>query len=436
MDERLAIKVQSISKKYCKTLKRSMIYGLIDIGRNVLGLSSHSDRLRKGDFWALDDISFELRKGEALGVIGSNGAGKSTLLKLLNGIFWPDKGKIQIRGRVSALIEVGAGLNPLLTGRENIYVNGAILGMNKKEVDRKFDSIVEFADIGDFLDAPVKHYSSGMVVRLGFAVAVHCEPDILLVDEVLSVGDAAFSEKCMRRMNEIRKKGTTIVFVSHSLYRIEAFCNRVLWLEKGRFRKMGKVREVVSDYIDDQQKKSFLDSKDKETMREENSSKLLIIERVELADLDGNIKNEFEFSSTMNIRIYYNALKRIDYPLFNLKISCGDQELVDAGMLIDGYGPEYVKGRGIIECRLAFLPFAPRIYDIVVFVRSRDGIVDIAMEKSSTKFSIKEDRSGNIPMNGPMALALIKQGGPVYIPHEWSVDNERIDTIIQRQDVM
>src|SRR3990170_2258915 len=196
MDEDIAIKVEHVSKKYCKSLKNSMLYGVNDIARNSLGFSSHSERLRNGEFWAVDDVSFELKKGETLGIIGPNGAGKTTLLKMLNGIFWPDKGKITVRGRVGALIEVGAGFHPLLTGKENVYVNAAILGMTKKEVDKKFNDIVEFAGIGDFINVPVKFYSSGMFVRLGFAVAVHCEPDILLIDEILSVGDAKFRAKC------------------------------------------------------------------------------------------------------------------------------------------------------------------------------------------------------------------------------------------------
>src|SRR4030042_3217494 len=183
----IAIKVEHVSKKYCKSLKRSMLYGVQDIGRNMVGLSSRSDRLRKNEFWAVDDISFEVKRGETLGIIGPNGAGKTTLLKMLNGIFWPDKGKITMKGEFGALIEIGAGFHPLLTGRENIYINAAILGMKKKYVDEKFEDIIKFADIGDFIDTPVKFYSSGMFVRLGFAVAVHCEPDILLVDEVLAV---------------------------------------------------------------------------------------------------------------------------------------------------------------------------------------------------------------------------------------------------------
>ena len=212
----VAIKVENVSKKYSKSLKRSMLYGIKDIARNTIGLSSNSDKLRKNEFWALDDISFEVKKGETLGIIGPNGSGKTTLLKMLNGIFWPDKGKITVKGKVGALIEVGAGFHPLLTGRENIYINAAILGMTKEEVDKKFDEIVEFADIGDFLDVPVKHYSSGMFVRLGFAVAVHCEPDILLVDEVLAVGDSSFRKKSSERMKHFIKNGNkSIVIVTH-----------------------------------------------------------------------------------------------------------------------------------------------------------------------------------------------------------------------------
>lgn len=215
----------------------------------MFGLSSHSDRLRPGEFWALSDVSFELKKGESLGIIGSNGAGKTTLLKLLNGIFWPDNGRITVRGKVGALIAVGAGFHPLLTGRENIYVNGAILGMSKKEVDTKFDSIVEFADIGDFLDVPVKHYSSGMFVRLGFAVAVHCEPDILLVDEVLAVGDTDFQVKCYQRMHDIKEKGTTIILVSHNEYTIREQTTNCLYINNGKMRFLGPSEVGISLYI-------------------------------------------------------------------------------------------------------------------------------------------------------------------------------------------
>ncbi len=249
MDDDVAIKVEHVSKKYCKSLKRSMLYGIKDIARNTLGLSSHSDRLRKGEFWAVDDVSFEVKKGETLGIIGPNGSGKTTLLKMLNGIFWPDKGKITIKGRVGALIEVGAGFHPMLTGRENVYINAAILGMTKEEVDEKIDDIVEFAGIGDFIDTPVKFYSSGMFVRLGFAVAVHCEPDILLVDEVLAVGDKDFQIKCYQKMHEIKKRGTTIILVSHNEYTIREQAEKCLYLNHGKMKFLGPSEEAISLYI-------------------------------------------------------------------------------------------------------------------------------------------------------------------------------------------
>lgn len=251
MNKPIAIKVENVSKKYCRSLKKSMRYGMSDIGRNMLGLRSRSEQLRKDEFWAIDDVSFEIRRGEVFGLIGSNGSGKTTFLKMINGIFMPDKGKITVTGRVGALIAVGAGFHPTLTGRENIYVNGAILGMTKKEIDGKFDSIVEFADIGDFLDAPVKTYSSGMFVRLGFSVAVHGEPDILLIDEVLAVGDKDFQIKCYQKMAEVRKTGTTIILVTHNESVIREYTSQTLYLFNGTQRFFGSSDEAISLYIKD-----------------------------------------------------------------------------------------------------------------------------------------------------------------------------------------
>ena len=200
------------------------------------------------DFWALRDVSFEVERGEALGIIGQNGAGKSTILKLLYNITTPTKGEIRINGRLAALIEVASGFHPDLTGRENIYLNGALLGMKRREIAAKLDSIVDFAGVSAFIDTPVKRYSSGMYLRLGFAIAAHLEPDILLLDEVLAVGDADFQAKCIARINELRKSGTTIVFVSHNLGAVESLCDRVFLLRQGEVYKSGPARQVISDY--------------------------------------------------------------------------------------------------------------------------------------------------------------------------------------------
>ena len=200
------------------------------------------------DFWALRDVSFAVERGEALGIIGQNGAGKSTILKLLYNITTPTKGEIRINGRLAALIEVASGFHPELTGRENIYLNGALLGMKRREIAAKLESIVDFAGVAAFIDTPVKRYSSGMYLRLGFAIAAHLDPDILLLDEVLAVGDADFQAKCIARINQLKNGGTTIVFVSHNLGAVESLCDRVFLLRQGEVYKSGSARDVISEY--------------------------------------------------------------------------------------------------------------------------------------------------------------------------------------------
>lgn len=204
----------------------------------------------KEEFWALKDVSFEIKQGDRVGIIGRNGAGKSTLLKLINRITEPTTGKISIRGRVSSLLEVGTGFHPELTGRENIYLNGAVLGMTRKEIKRKFDEIVAFAEVEKFLDTPVKRYSSGMYVRLAFAVAAHLEPEILIVDEVLAVGDTAFQKKCLGKMQEVGQEGRTVLFVSHNMEAIMRLCNTAILLSNGSILRKGNVHEIIGKYLD------------------------------------------------------------------------------------------------------------------------------------------------------------------------------------------
>ena len=229
----ILIKAEHVSKKFCLSLKKSLWYGLKDMGKELLGMSQgNSGQLRPKEFWAVNDVSFEVKRGECLGLIGRNGAGKTTLLKMLNGLIKPDAGRIEMRGRVGALVALGACFNPVLTGRENIYVNASVLGIPKKEVDRKLDEIVDFAEIGDFIDTPVQNYSSGMAVRLGFAVASSLEPDILLLDEVLAVGDLGFQYKCFCRIGELMKRAA-VIFVSHSMASVASTCKRAMLMEHG-----------------------------------------------------------------------------------------------------------------------------------------------------------------------------------------------------------
>lgn len=231
MSEPLII-AENVSKKFCKDLKKSLWYGLQDLGSGVL--RKHGEKeLRSEEFWAVNDISFEVRRGQCLGLVGHNGAGKSTLLKMLNGLLNPDRGCIEMRGRVGALIELGAGFNPILTGRENIFNNAAVLGFTKKETQSKLDAIIEFSEIADFIDSPVQYYSSGMKVRLGFAVAAQMEPDIMLIDEVLAVGDMGFILKCFNKMDQLLGN-TAMILVSHSMPQIGRMCTNLLLMDHGK----------------------------------------------------------------------------------------------------------------------------------------------------------------------------------------------------------
>ncbi|HXD86218.1 MAG TPA: ABC transporter ATP-binding protein, partial [Urbifossiella sp.] len=253
----LAIRALGVSKQYrlgsgarggFTTLTETLAGAPRRLLDRIAGRDANRE-VRDDHFWALKDVSFDVTPGEAVGIIGKNGAGKSTLLKILARIVEPTAGRIELRGRIGSLLEVGTGFHPELTGRENIYLNGQILGMRRKEIDRQFDAIVDFAEVEKFIATPVKRYSSGMYARLGFAVAAHVEPEILVVDEVLSVGDMPFQEKCFERMRQVIRDGTTVVFVSHNLQALQMLCSRALLLSHGRTVTTGPAREVVAAYV-------------------------------------------------------------------------------------------------------------------------------------------------------------------------------------------
>lgn len=266
MSDEVLIRVDAVSKKFCRSLKRSLWYGVRDIFSDLNPAARHREvvgkpRLRSDEFWAVDDVSFELRRGETLGLIGFNGAGKTTLLKLINGLSKPDRGRIEMHGRVGALIALGAGFNPILTGRENIYVNGSVLGLSKREIDSRLEEIVEFAELSEFIDSAVQNYSSGMQVRLGFAVATAMDPDILLLDEVLAVGDARFRAKCYNRIGELQGKAA-VVFVSHGMDQIARVCSAGLYMERGTTQGKTSATEAIAmyeraNYVEDNDASAF-----------------------------------------------------------------------------------------------------------------------------------------------------------------------------------
>lgn len=245
MTDDFAIKFEGVSKKFRR-------------GRKLLLKEALVDMFKPGKtewFWALKDVNLPVKKGETIGIIGPNGSGKSTILKLISGFMIPDKGTISVNGKVSPLIELGAGFHPELTGAENLILNGVILGLTRKEVENRYDSIVDFAEIGDFINTPVKHYSSGMYMRLGFSIAVHTDPEVLLVDEILAVGDSSFQKKSFNKMEEFKKKGISIVFVSHNLKNVEKFCDRVIYLNNSEIKEDGKPDEMIKMYLADSEAK-------------------------------------------------------------------------------------------------------------------------------------------------------------------------------------
>ena len=237
------IKLENISMRFNLGIEKNF-----SIKEAFISIFDKSRRQKKTEFWALSDVSFDVKKGEVIGLIGSNGAGKSTLLKVVSGVMKPTKGKVTVNGQISPMIELGAGFDPELTARENIYLNGSILGYSKEFIDEKFEEIVEFSELRSFLDAPVKNFSSGMVAKLAFSIATVVDPEILIVDEILSVGDIKFQEKSKNKMMQMIKGGTTVLYVSHSLESIEELCDRVVWLEHGKVIKVGNTKEICKEY--------------------------------------------------------------------------------------------------------------------------------------------------------------------------------------------
>lgn len=248
-DGEVLIDCRGVSKRYCRHFKRSLFYGLLQLFYEFLPFKQmNTIPLRKGEFWANKDVSFQVKRGECLGIVGRNGSGKTTILKIINGLLKPDRGEIVMKGRVGALIALGAGFNPILTGRENVYINGSILGFKKREIDALMPKIIEFSELGEFLDTPVRNYSSGMKVRLGFAIAINIDPDILIIDEVLAVGDQKFRRKAREEIQELLNRDIAVIFISHNIHEVMGITSKVMWLDKGNVRMLGPSVEVCSAY--------------------------------------------------------------------------------------------------------------------------------------------------------------------------------------------
>ncbi len=422
----LAIRVENLSKLYRigkaqqrhDTLRDVLVDGLRGsmqrLSSFVLRRSSLSDEGRRTDgehIWALKDVSFEVQRGEVVGVIGRNGAGKSTLLKILSRITEPTSGRAEIHGRVGSLLEVGTGFHPELTGRENIYLNGAILGMKRAEIDRKFDEIVAFAEIEKFLDTPVKRYSSGMYVRLAFAVAAHLEPEILLVDEVLAVGDAAFQKKCLGKMGDVAKEGRTVLFVSHNMAAVENLCGRGFLLRNGRLASMGMIHEVVESYLTE----SAVGAKAQNGIIAENSGAGIALLALELLHKEGHPLPAVRAGDDLRLALTI----RSEHTIPHVAVTVGFNNLHGSRVTvlhseIAGFDLELTKGLNLAICTVPQIALVPGSYSLDIKLIS--GMESVLWAPGLGPLDIVTgDYYGSGKLPSPT------WAGACYVPQQWQI---------------
>ena len=376
-------------------------------------LKKSQGRSDEAGHWALNGVNFSLDQGHVMGIIGSNGAGKTTALKILCGVTLPTSGRAKINGRVSALIELGAGFHPDLTGRENIYLNGAILGLKTKEIDQKFDSIVAFSELEKFIDTPVKRYSSGMYARLGFAVAAHVDPDVLLVDEVLAVGDINFQQKCFNFISSFVNSGKTTIFVSHSLYALDQLCDQILWLDSGCVKMFGRAQDVLSAYMREQDEK--LQVIDISNLQ---AAPTLQVINVEIADAQGSCRRKFSCGEDVTVVIEYKAIEEIQQPYFVLAIwdAATRQSIALASMLVDNQAPERLIGHGRMMCTFKNPPLMPRTYQVWGEVYGSDRKSILLQWQPVGSFAIEESNPDSMQV---VSIRHQRADAPVKLFYAW-----------------
>jgi lipopolysaccharide transport system ATP-binding protein len=412
-----AITIESLGKRYTIGHQKGSSDGMRHAIENALRSplawlrSRHKQSVKEVDFWALRDVSFEVKHGDVVGIIGRNGAGKSTLLKILSRITVPTSGRIRIDGRIASILEVGTGFHQELTGRENIFLNGAILGMTRAEIIRKFDEIVDFSGIEEFLDTPVKRYSSGMYVRLAFAVAAHLEPEILIVDEVLAVGDATFQKKCLGKMGDFAQSGRTVLFVSHNAEAIRTLCQRGIWLKDGRLHKEGNADEILDDYFNDTSKElSFSFA---------NQDYGLVIQKVVLRNDRGEETSQFCPGEDLIVEIYYDARKPLTEPYVIVGVQGINGSCFTANMLLDGHQPQMLAGAGMLACRFKSLPLFPQSYSVKMSFRMNNASDMIVNYQDVAYFSVVGDLT-EYGYKGEF-LSRASRSTSVVVPYEWSL---------------
>jgi lipopolysaccharide transport system ATP-binding protein len=414
-----AVRFEHVSKRFRKGGPAYTSIGaeLGQLGRQLL-TRARGKSFEPTGYLALDDVSFEVEEGESFALIGANGAGKSTALRLLSRISSPTGGRIRGRGRVGALIEVGSGVHLELTGRENIWLYGSILGIPRREIRRRFDEIVAFAELEKAIDTQVKYYSSGMQLRLGFSVAAHLEPEIFVVDEALSVGDAMFQERCVSRMNELVRSGTTVLFVSHNLPAVESLCVRGLMLDLGKVVTEGPIKHVLAEYISrTQQRRIDLAG------LEENRGVVRIIS-AGCCNLDGEEQHVFAPHEGLELRLEFESSRPLERPMVSIGISDGraaavdnpSEALIACSMLEDGAAPQQVGTHWECRLRIEMLPLRPRLYQVWADVQDERGGGALMEWLEVAAFRV------DAPVReGPQALASAALGGPVDVPYRWEI---------------
>jgi lipopolysaccharide transport system ATP-binding protein len=412
IEDEVVLSVNGVSKRFCRDLKRSLLYGVQDITSDLLDLRKERHTLRPKEFWALQDVSFQLRRGEALGLVGKNGSGKSTLLRIIAGLIKPDIGSVKIKGRVAPLIALGAGFSPILTGRENIYANMSILGLSKQEIDDRFDEVVAFADINsDALNAPVQTYSSGMAARLGFACAIHTNPDILLIDEVLAVGDVKFRVKCYRKLMKLRQQGISFILVSHNPHSILGMCNIGSYLDSGKLILSGEPGEVMNRYEEDLFANEIAHQSGNLSLPEKsaNSSYGLDIISLSTENRRGKDLAHFLTGESASFRITYKAHRRIDDLIVNIMIREQFGENDTTLSLSNHFDKTQIStdaGEHSIYLDMPHCCLKPGFYIMKLSI-SQGDIYNILDAVETFRFSVKS----NITMSQCM----------FYQPHSWKI---------------
>lgn len=359
------------------------------------------------EFWALKNVSLEVERGTSYGLIGENGSGKSTLLKCMARILRPESGRIDVDGKVSALLELGAGFHPELSGRENVFLNGSILGLSRKELDRKFDEIVEFAGLERFIDTPVKNYSSGMYVRLGFSVAINVDPDVLLVDEVLAVGDEQFQRRCAEKFADLQDEGKTIIIVTHSLDSVRNMCDRVAWLEHGEVKDEGPPARVIDGYVDTSHEARAGDTEQEARWGSGGAT----IEKIEILDATGQPTTRVHTGEAMTIRFHLHATTPVRGPVLSLGITRLDGVRVtepntrDGGCKID-----YLKGKGSFSLHIEPLMLLPGTYDISASLFDHTCVRELDARQRVLRFDVepgtpREPSTGLVSLGGRWSFA-------------------------------